>query len=397
MRNQVKIGLSLLRDNLIGELYGKKVALLCHSASVDENFKHIIDILVDAGIALEKIFAPEHGLFSAEQDQQTVRNDLHKKYKIPIVSLYGKNFQSLKPKEEELQGIDVVIIDLQDVGARYYTFVWTAFLLIEVAAEMGIEIWILDRPNPITAEIVEGAVQEEEFLSFVGLLPLAIRHGMTIAEILHYGCMAKNLPSPRIIKMKNYRRDMWFDETGLPWVMPSPNMPTVQTATVYPGMCLLEGTNISEGRGTTKPFEIFGAPFIDPFVLCDKVNSLAAEYNFLGGFRLRPIYFIPAFNKFYGKRCGGAQIHIVKREEFNPVIVAFAILKTIIKLYPDEFYFKEPPYEFESVKRPFDILSGSSIWREMLIKNAPLDEFRGMFDEMAGNFEGTRKKFLIYQ
>ncbi len=393
MTNQVKTGLSVLRDELLAELSGRKVGALCHSASVDENLNHIIDIFADAGIFIEKIFAPEHGLFSTEQDQEKVSTNVHSKYKIPIISLYGDNFQSLKPAAKELKNIDVIIIDLQDVGARYYTFVWTALLFIEAASQAGIGIWILDRPNPIGGNFIEGPVQEEDYLSFVGLLPLPIRHGLTIGEILLYACELKNLPKPRVVAMRNWRRKMWFDETELPWVMPSPNMPTLDTATVYPGMCLLEGTELSEGRGTTRPFEIFGAPFIDPFEMCEALNSIA---DIIPGIYFRPLYFVPTFNKFSGERCGGAQMHILNREIFKPVLTAFAILKTIIHLYPDEFEFKTPPYEYETEKMPFDILTGSPRWRKMLLKNAPLKEFREQFLESKTKFENIFKRFYLY-
>ncbi len=393
MTNKVKTGLSVLKDELLAELSGRKVGVLCHNASVDENFNHIIDILADAGIYIEKIFAPEHGLFATEQDQEKVSVDVHSKYEIPIISLYGDNIQSLKPAQKELSNIDIIIIDLQDVGARYYTFVWTALLMLEAASQMGIEIWILDRPNPIGGNFIEGPIQEENFLSFVGLLPLPIRHGLTIGEILSYACELKNLPKPRIIAMQNWRRNMWFDETGLPWIMPSPNMPTLDTATVYPGMCLLEGTNLSEGRGTNRPFEIFGAPFIDSFKMCDALNSVG---DVIPGVYFRPLYFTPTFNKFAYTRCGGAQIHILNRELFAPVMTAFAILRTVIRLYPDESRFKAPPYEYEVEKMPFDILTGSPKWRRMLLKNTPLKEFRVQFSKSIEKFEDMIKKFRLY-
>ena len=272
MSSRIKTGLSILRDESISKLHDKNIAVLCHAASVDENYLHIIDILVDGGIIPKRIFAPEHGIFADAQDQAAVNSITHPKYNIPVVSLYGADFASLKSKPEMLSDIDIVIIDLQDIGARYYTFVWTAALLLEVAAETRTAIIITDRPNPINGCHIEGSVQDTEYLSFVGLHPLPIRHGLTIGEIMLYVKQRKQLDVQLdIIPMQHWNRRFWFEDTKLPWVMPSPNMPAVETATVYPGMCLLEGTNLSEGRGTTRPFEIFGAPFIEPYRLCDTV------------------------------------------------------------------------------------------------------------------------------
>lgn len=388
----VKTGLAILRENRFNEFSKLRIGVLCHSASVDEKLCHIIDILADAGLKVEMIFAPEHGFFANAQDQVSIENTFHPKYKIPIISLYGKNTHSLSVDAQKLRNIDVILIDLQDVGARYYTFVWTAALLIKSAAKTEIAVRVLDRPNPINGISIEGPVQDEDFLSFVGLYRLPIRHGMTIGEMLSYVVSSENLELDfEIIKMQVWQRTMWFDETGLPWVLPSPNMPTLDTAIVYPGMCLLEGTNLSEGRGTTKPFEIFGAPFIDQYKLCENLNNLC-----LPGVIFRPLSFLPTFGKYSGKACGGAQIHIIDRDLFKPVITAFAIISEVISLYPSEFRFSSPPYEFEKERIPFDILSGSPKWRQMLLRQAPLDEFEKEFAESNEKLLAELYDFRIY-
>ncbi len=386
----VKSGLSVLRDELLPELWGKRVAVLCHAASVDENLVHIVDILVSGGVEVVRIFAPEHGLWGYAQDQVPVAHTKHPKHKIPIISLYGKELSSLSPKAEELADVDLAIVDLQDVGARYYTFVWTALLFAEAAARARVKVLILDRPNPIGGA-VEGPVQEEGFLSFVGLHPVPIRHGMTIGDLLRFVCAQRKSCEVEVVRMVGWRQSLWFDQTGLLWVLPSPNMPTLETATLYPGVCLLEGTNVSEGRGTTKPFEIIGAPFLNPYELAERLSSFD-----LPGVGFRPLVFIPTRGKHAGMRCGGVQIHVTQREALSPVLLGFALVKALLELAPEEFSFKQPPYEFVRDKLPFDVLTGSPSWREMLVKGAPLDEIKGAFEPQAKEFEEKRRDFISY-
>ncbi|RKZ35031.1 DUF1343 domain-containing protein [bacterium] len=388
----VKTGLDIFCESGFQQVWGKKFALLCHPASVDSNLTHILDILVDSGNIPDSIFAPEHGFYGSAQDQIGVDSSRHPRYGIQVISLYGETFDSLYPNQEYLKNIDVVLIELQDVGASYYTFVWAAVMVMEIAAKTGTKVIVLDRPNPIGGKIVQGTLQEDDYLSFVGLYPLPIRHGMTIGEILYYVNEEFGVGADlEIVRMKNWSRDMWFDETGLFWVQPSPNMPTLDTATVYPGMCLLEGTNISEGRGTTRPFEIFGAPFIQPYNLCESLSTLQ-----LTGVHFRPIYFSPTFNKYKGTLCGGIQLHITDKEIFNPVRTGIAVVKTCFDLYPGEFKFIPPPYEYENEKLPFDILCGSSCWREMISDHIPLVELLDAFDSPSDEFCSLREKYLIY-
>jgi len=390
---KVKTGLDNLIEMDFSPIQNANIGVLCNASSVDSNLRHIVDVLVDSNNIPKVIFAPEHGLYGYAQDQVGVSSLVHNKYKLPIISLYGETFDSLMPKPEDFSALDIVIVDIQDVGSRYYTYVWTASMMLEIARATDTKVLVLDRPNPIGGKILEGSVQENDYLSFVGLYPLPIRHGMTVAEILNYVNRYYQIGADiETIPMSGWNRDMWFDETGLLWVMPSPNMPTLDTAEVYPGMCLLEGTNISEGRGTTKPFEIFGAPFVNPYEFMEKL-----ELCNLNGVKFRPLFFTPTFNKYAGQICGGAQVHILDRDEFRPVITGFAIIKSIYELYPDKFSFSPPPYEYERNKLPFDILTGSSRWREMILKKAELSEIEDEFSEQIEKFDRIRRNFLIYE
>jgi len=388
----VKTGLDILAAGGFAPLRGKCFGVLCHQASVNRDGVHIIDLMAQSGILPDIIFAPEHGLFPVAQDQQDVAHWRHPKYKIPVHSLYGAKFESLYPPPDIMRRLDVVLVDLFDVGARYYTFVWTAAMMLKVAAKTDTKIIIADRPNPIRGDVVEGPVQEEGFLSFVGLYPLPIRHGLTIAEILGYVNRFYEIGADvEVVKLSGWRRDMWFDETGLLWVMPSPNMPSLTTAIVYPGMCLFEGTNVSEGRGTTRPFEIFGAPFVDPYQL----TEFAAGFGIPGAL-LRPMYFVPTFNKYAGQLCAGAQIHITDRDGFRPVWTALVLLHSLIALYPRRFEFKAPPYEFEAQKLPIDILFGSDRWRKMLLAGADPREIYEMMSQQSEEFQREIREFYLY-
>jgi len=387
----IRTGLSIFRDEIIGKLSRKKLAVLCNQASVDENCIHILDIISESNAKLELILTPEHGLYSIAQDRVAVENSIHPKYNIPVISLYGDNLESLSPKHDVFNDIDMLIIDLQDIGARYYTFVWTASLALGRAAEMNTPVMVLDRPNPITG-VIEGPMLEDEFTSFVGLYPIPARHGMTIAEILSYvNINFSNGAELEIVKMKDWQRSMWFDETGLPWIPTSPNMPTLKTATVYPGMCLIEGTNVSEGRGTTRPFEVFGAPFIDSYDFVDKINSFRLE-----GVKFLPWFFEPKYSKYAGKTCGGALINVIQRDIAKPVLTGFAIVKAIFEMYPDEFEFSQESYEFVGDKLAFDVLAGSDRWRNMIVQGAPLEDISIAMESELSEFNDMSSKFKLY-
>lgn len=389
----VKTGLDSFERNWPKKLRGSRVGLLVHPASVNKRLEHAVNLFFKSKkFKLKALFGPQHGIYGETQDNMIEWEGFQDKLtKLPVFSLYGKTRRPVPPM---LEYLDVLVIDLQDVGSRYYTFIWTMENCIQACMEMKKSLVILDRPNPIGGHKIEGPVLDRSFTSFVGQRPLSIRHGMTIGEI---GSYLKNEFYPSldlyIIKMDGWRRNMWFDESGLPWVMPSPNMPILDTATVYPGMCLLEGTNISEGRGTTRPFEIFGAPFIKPDIFVRELNILE-----LPGVIFRPLYFQPTFQKHAGKICGGAQIHVTNRESFKPFKTGVAILKTIHDLYPEQFEWKQPPYEYEKMKMPIDILAGTDRLRKDIENGEKLEHMEDWWQEQCDQFDKViRKKYIFYK
>ena len=388
----VKNGIDLLEKKWPRQLRKARAGLLVHPASINSRLTHTIEICMRSDrLAVTSIFGPQHGLWGQTQDNMIEWQGFQdKKTGLPVYSLYGK---TRKPSHEMLEGIDVMVIDLQDVGSRYYTFIWTMALVMEACKEMGKSVVILDRPNPITGQHIEGPVLDPEFASFVGLRKLPIRHGMTLGEV---GLYLRDAYYPEldffVIPMHGWKRTMWFDHTQLRWILPSPNMPTIETATVYPGMCLLEGTNLSEGRGTTRPFEIFGAPFIDPVILVERLH----DYR-LPGVIFRPLYFLPTFQKHANRVCGGAQIHVINRERFKPFKTATAILKVIYELYPDKFRWKNPPYEYERKLLPIDILAGTDRLRKDIEKGRDLPFMESWWNKDLRAFDKKiRSRYLIY-
>ncbi len=373
------------------DLKGARVGLVVHPASVNKKLEHAVAVLGKSRkCRLTALFGPQHGISGQTQDNMVEWEGFRDPATgLPVYSLYGA---TRKPRAGMLSDLDVLVIDLQDVGSRYYTFIWTLELCMQACNEAGKSVIVLDRPNPINGQSVEGPMLKPEFASFVGLRPLPVRHGMTIGEI---GAYLREAFHPRldyrVIAMQGWRRKMWFDETGLPWVMPSPNMPTLDTALVYPGMCLFEATNVSEGRGTTRPFEIFGAPFIHPETIVNVLKECR-----LPGVVFRPLSFQPTFQKHAGFLCGGAQIHVTDRGKFKPFKTGVAILKAIHNTYPRDFKWKEPPYEYEEVNLPIDILAGSDRLRKDIEAWKDLDEMETWWKEEARAFEKIRKNFLLY-
>jgi uncharacterized protein YbbC (DUF1343 family) len=293
-----------------------------------------------------------------------------------------------------LQDIDAMVIDLQDVGSRYYTFIWTMENSMKACSETNKSVVVLDRPNPIGGFHSEGPVLDMKYASFVGQHPLPLRHGMTIGEIGRY-LRDEFYPSLdyHVIPLQGWQRKMWFDDTGLPWVMPSPNMPTLDSATVYPGMCLLEGTNLSEGRGTSRPFEIFGAPYVKPEMLLKRLQEFK-----LPGVIFRPLHFQPAFQKYSGILCGGAQLHITKREKFRPFKTGVAVIKAVHDLSPEYFQWGRPPYEYEREKLPIDILAGTDRIRKDIEEGESLESMEAWWKEQCQEFQRkVRKKYLMYK
>jgi uncharacterized protein YbbC (DUF1343 family) len=382
----VKSGLEKLFEKFPPELKGKRAGVLCHAPSISSDFSHITDLLYrHKECRLTAIFGPQHGLFGQTQDNMIEwTGHTHPAYRIPVFSLYGEH---RKPAPEMLREIDVLIVDLQDVGARLYTYIWTVKLCMEACAEAGIPIWLLDRPNPISALDYDGPVLKEEFFTFVGGASIPMCHRMTIGEIAIWlknkhltGCDLK------VIRMENWRRSMMYNETGLPWVIPSPNMPSVQTAIVYPGTVLTEALNMSEGRGTTLPFELFGAPFIDPYLLKNELDS-----RHIPGCNFRIHNFIPTFNKFRDQLCHGLQIHVTDIHSFRPVATAVEIFDAVIRISPSgSLRFNEPPYEYEQNLMPFDILSGDSGLRETLQSRGSLEAEK---ERWAAEIEAFKKEF----
>ncbi len=380
-RNAMLTGLDVLVERDFAPLCGRRVGLLCHPASVDRRLRHAARLLHEAdGVDLRCLFGPQHGLRGETQDNMVEwRGFTDPVTGLPAYSLYGEH---RRPTAAMLADLDLLVIDLQDVGARYYTFIWTMLLCLEACADQGKSVLVLDRPNPL-GNAREGNVLDPAFRSFVGLEPLPMRHGLTVGELARLFRRRRGLDVDlEVIGCRGLDPGAWFDETGLPWVLPSPNMPTLDTAAVYPGMCLLEGTQMSEGRGTTRPFEIFGAPWLAPERLADRLAGAD-----LPGVRLRPLHFEPAFQKHRGRLCGGLQLHVTDRRAFRPVLTAVAVLCAARALWPDEFRWQEPPYEYETVKPPIDILAGGRGLREGVDAGADPRDLVGGWDPELRRFE----------
>lgn len=358
IRVRVELPLQHLPELWPEKLRGAGVAALLHPAAVSADLEHASHILERHNgdlFRLRAFFGPQHGFLGQTQDNMVEwQSYQHPRLGIPVYSLYGEHRE---PTAEMLKHVDVLLVDLQDIGARYYTFIWTLYLCMRACEEHGVQVVVLDRPNPINGMTTEGPALDSTYKSFVGMHPIPVRHGRTIGELAQQ-FRDEAFPDCRlsILPMKNWERAMWFDQTGLPWVMPSPNMPTLDTATVYPGMCLLEATNISEGRGTTRPFEIFGAPFIEAEILCRELNDLK-----LSGVFFRENCFQPTFHKFAGEFCRGAQLHVVDRDNFQPFKTGVEIIKRIRQMHGGQFQWKQPPYEYEWKRLPIEILIGGPI------------------------------------
>lgn len=388
----VLTGLEIISDHFPSALKGKRIGILCHAPSITKDFSHITDIFFQrSDCMLSAIFGPQHGIHGQTQDNMIEwRSQRHPFYKIPLYSLYGEH---RKPAPEMLKDIDVLLIDLQDVGARLYTYIWTVKLCIEACSEAGIPVWLLDRPNPIGSLPFDGPVLKKEFFTFVGGASIPLCHRMTIGEMALW---IKEKYYPRcdlnIVWMKNWRRSSLFSETGLPWVLPSPNMPTIQTAIVYPGTVLIEALNLSEGRGTTIPFELFGAPFIDAEKLKKNLDARNIE-----GCAFRIHNFIPTFHKFCGELCNGLQIHVTDINLFKTVGIALEIFDAIIETSPpDSLKFNLPPYEYEYSLMPFDILSGDSGMRETLLNRKNIRIEKEKWSHEIEEFRNEFRHFAVY-
>jgi uncharacterized protein YbbC (DUF1343 family) len=388
---RVRTGLERLLAEAWPVVRGRKIGVLAHPASVDADLHHAVDLLLAHGADLRVLFGPEHGILGEAQDMEAVVESTTP-WGLPVHSLYGHSAESLRPAPRMLRGLDVLVVDLQDVGARYYTFIYTMALCMEACAEAGVEVVVLDRPNPVGGLGVEGGTIHEGYRSFVGLYPLANRHGLTIAEVAAYLHGEEGVgAAPTLVLMEGWRRSMYFDETGLPWVATSPNMPALETAIVYPGMCLVEATELSEGRGTTRPFEVFGAPFVDPRRLAEALEALE-----LPGVRFRPCYFKPTFQKHAGMRCGGVQLHVTDRASFRPFLAGVACLWAVRRLWPEAFRWRERAYEFVADVPAIDLLAGSDRLRHQIDSGVPLAEIAASWRAEEETFERVRQPYLRY-
>jgi uncharacterized protein YbbC (DUF1343 family) len=382
----VRTGLEILTESLPHRLKGKRIGVLCHAPSITKDYIHITEIFSERkDCRLSAIFGPQHGVYGQTQDNMIEwEGDMHQSFGVPLFSLYGRH---RKPSPSMLELIDALLIDIQDVGARLYTYIWSVKLCIEACTEAGIPVWILDRPNPAGKLPFDGPVLKKEFFTFVGGASIPLCHRMTTGEMALW-IKEKYFPSCdlTIVWMEGWKRNSLYSETGLPWVLPSPNMPTSQTALVYPGTVLAEGLNLSEGRGTTIPFELIGAPFINSDKLKKNLESRKPE-----GCKFRIHDFIPTFNKYKDQLCRGIQIHITDPEKYYPVSVAMEMFDAIIETSPKgSFQFNEPPYEYEEKLIPFDILSGDSGMRITLLNRQDLktekERWRDEIEEFTKEF-----------
>ncbi len=390
MSCELRLGIETLIDSPPSWLRSARLGLLINQASYTKGFRATWTEIAGAGGKISRIFSPQHG-FHAEKQANMIESShgWSEELGVPVMSLYGNERQ---PTEEMLQGVDVLVMDLQDVGTRVYTYGATMALCMEAAGRFGIKVVVLDRPNPIGGKLVEGNLVEEDCRSFVGLYPIPMRHGMTMGELGGLLTDFQNFQGDfEVCPMKGWQRGDLYEETGLPWFFPSPNMPSWETALVYPGMVLLEGTNISEGRGTTLPFHLFGAPFVDQKRLLSRLQEYA-----LDGIFLRPVSFEPVFDKWRGQLCHGFQIHVTDREKFRPYRFGLALLQAFVETHGESFRWLPPPYEYEWEKTPVDILIGNRIIREELEKGAGPEALEVSWQKDLDAYMDRRDRFLIY-
>lgn len=368
-----------------------RVGLICHPASVDRRFAHAADLFFrHPRIDLTALFGPQHGIRGDVQDNMVeTAHTVDVKTNLPVYSLYS---ETREPTEAMLTNIDALVFDLQDIGCRVYTFIYTMANAMKACAKYGKKMFVLDRPNPINGVSVEGNSLEAGHESFVGQYPIPMRHGMTVGELAGYFNAEFGINCDlTVITMDGWSRADFCDETDAPWVMPSPNIPTTDTALVFPGTVYFEGTEISEGRGTTRPFEIVGAPYIDGNRLAKALERLN-----LPGVIFRPINFLPTFQKHKGRDCGGVFIHVTDREIFEPVASGLALLKTVFDLYPNDFEWKKDSYEYAFDRNPFDVIDGSHKTREFIEQDKSIEELKSTWSETEKKFKAARAKYLLY-
>lgn len=391
VRIPIRLGVERLLEGAVKIRSGELIGLVCNQASVDHSFRHVADLFHQNELfSLKALFGPQHGIRGDVQDNMIeTDHSVDRKTGLPIYSLYS---ETREPTEKMLADVDAIVFDMQDVGCRIYTFVYTLANCMRAAARQGKKVIVCDRPNPISGAAVSGNVLNSEFSSFVGQFPIPTRHGMTVGELAqmfnqHFkiGCDLE------VVTMSGWQREFWHDDTDAPWVLPSPNMPTLDTATVFPATVHFEGTQMSEGRGTTRPFELIGAPYVDPDEYADHLNSLR-----LPGVYFRACIFRPTFQKHAGASCGGVQIHVVDRLQFEPVEAGIAMVKTAHDLYRGDFLWKEPPYEYVYDKNPFDVICGTDEIRNAFERGTKRAEIVSSWTPALNDFIKLRREFLLY-
>jgi uncharacterized protein YbbC (DUF1343 family) len=374
-----------------GRLRGKRVGIVANPASIDQQFVHVVDRLAGAsGVTLGAIFGPQHG-FNADLQENMIESP-HAESRTHRVKVYSLYSETREPTLEMLDGLDVLVVDLQDVGTRIYTFIYTMAYCLTGAARAGIPVIVCDRPNPIGGVAVEGPMLERGFESFVGLYPIPMRHGLTIGELARLFNDAFGLGADLTVEpMSGWAREAYWDATDVPWVIPSPNMPTLDTAVVYPGQVLFEGTMLSEARGTTRPFELCGAPWLDAGALTAKLNAYR-----LPGVVFRPVTFEPTFHKFAKTPCHGVQLHVTDRRTFESVLTTTAVLHEMRQMDPAQFTWRPPPYEYEHKLLPIDILAGTATYREDIERGTDPRRMAESWKPAVAEFERMRQQYRLY-
>jgi uncharacterized protein YbbC (DUF1343 family) len=379
-------------DRLAGRRYG----VLAHGASISRDGRPIhLALAASPAGPPGALFGPEHGFYGVEQDMIAAESGSDPWTGVPIVSLYGDSAASLRPCPRAFAGLDLLLIDLQDVGSRYYTYAATAIWAAEAAMAAGCEVWVLDRPNPLGGEVVEGNLLQPDYESFVGAFRLPVRHGLTLGELFRLEAERRNwsgdLSNFTVWKVEGWRRSMTWEDTALPWIAPSPNMPTAATARVYPGGCLVEATELSEGRGTTRPFQLTGAPFIDSKRLADELNR-----RLLPGATFVPTYFRPQFQKHRGCVCAGVELLVTDESTFQSYRTGVELLDVVHRLWPDEFAWREAPYEFVSDRPAIDLLTGGPECREAIESGEGLADWIASWNVDEDAFRQERREILLY-
>lgn len=383
----IQTGLEILFTEQLDLLRGKRVGLITNPTGVTRALRSNVDALRDAGVNLVALFGPEHGFAASAADATPVASGRDPRTGLPVHSLYGK---IRKPTREMLANVDLLLFDLQDVGVRFYTYTATLGLALEACAENHVQLIVLDRPNPINGNLVEGAVLDPGLQSFIGHGPLPIRFGMTLGELAQFYNRELNINAElRVIEMRGWNRAMWYDETGLLWVTPSPGIPNFSTTITYPGMCFIEGTNLSEGRGTALPFEIVGAPWLDGYALAEELNARR-----LDGVLFRAMAFTPTDSKHVGKECFGVQVHVTDRNAFRAITTGLHVIAACRALAPNQFEFLQTSWE--GPHPHFDLLAGNATVREGLQTGQPVEALTRVWANDLARFEEIRKKYLLY-